>query len=242
MCIRVVQGKGGKDRYVPLGADVLELLRAWWHIAHPSQWLFARRATTRRSRCDAQSAQRWYRAACADAGITKRGGIHTLRHCYATHLLEAGVDLYSLSQWLGHRHVSTTTRYLHLARPDAPDGATARSAEAAGGAAAGRRPLIAVATTLAEVLQHFGPEYLRTHDLSTAQARAWRAIVACRTTALGGQRMRCDGCGRTAVALALVPQPALPAVPEPPTRCLARCTAGRVARRAVLPPGLHAAA
>ena len=64
-----------------------------------------------------------YRSACAHAGITKRGGIHTLRHCYATHLLEAGVDRYSLSQWLGHSHVSTTTRYLHLVRPDVPDGA-----------------------------------------------------------------------------------------------------------------------
>jgi hypothetical protein len=52
-----------------------------------------------------------------------------------------------------------------------------------------------VATTLAEVLRHFGTEYLRTHGLSTAQARAWRAIVACRTPALGGQQMRCDGCG-----------------------------------------------
>jgi len=52
-----------------------------------------------------------------------------------------------------------------------------------------------VATTLAEVLRHFGPAYLRTHNLSTPQARAWRAIVACRTPALGGQRLRCDGCG-----------------------------------------------
>ena len=68
------------------------------------------------------SASRWYHAARTRAGIHKRGGIHTLRHCYATHLLEAGVDLHSLSQWLGHRHVSTTMRYLHLARPDAPDG------------------------------------------------------------------------------------------------------------------------
>ena len=67
--------------------------------------------------------QRWYRAARAAAGITKQGGIHGLRHAYATHLLEAGVDLYSLQQWLGHGHISTTTRYLHLARPDAPDGA-----------------------------------------------------------------------------------------------------------------------
>lgn len=52
-----------------------------------------------------------------------------------------------------------------------------------------------MATTLAEVLRHFGHQYLRTHTLGTAQARAWRAIVACRTAALGGQRLRCDGCG-----------------------------------------------
>ena len=52
-----------------------------------------------------------------------------------------------------------------------------------------------MATTLAEVLRHFGPDYLRAHGLSTAQARAWRAIVACRTPALGGARLRCDGCG-----------------------------------------------
>jgi hypothetical protein len=52
-----------------------------------------------------------------------------------------------------------------------------------------------MATTLADVLRHFGPEHLRTHSLNSAQARAWRAIVACRTAALGGQRLRCDGCG-----------------------------------------------
>jgi site-specific recombinase XerD len=51
------------------------------------------------------------------------GHHQTLRQAYATHLLEAGVDLYSLQQWLGHRHVSTTTRYLHLVRPDVPEGA-----------------------------------------------------------------------------------------------------------------------
>jgi len=122
MCIRVVQGKGAKDRYVPLAPDVLEVLRAWWRLARPAGWLFAA-SGDRAQPMQVQSAQRWYRACCAHAGITKRGGIHSLRHAYATHLLEAGYDLYSLQQWLGHRHVSTTTRYLHLTRPDVPDGA-----------------------------------------------------------------------------------------------------------------------
>jgi integrase/recombinase XerD len=138
MCIRVVQGKGGKDRYVPLDEQVLQVLRAWWHHAHPREWLFTTPFTAPPKgqqqstsgagpRCAGPishaSPQKWYHAARTAAGITKQGGIHTLRHCYATHLLENGADLFSLSQWLGHRHVSTTARYLHLTRPDAPDGA-----------------------------------------------------------------------------------------------------------------------
>ncbi|MCE4540804.1 site-specific integrase [Pelomonas sp. P7] len=118
MCLHVVQGKGAKDRLVPLSPDTLAVARAWWRIGRPRGWLF----TAQRDAdlpLDLCVAQRWYRAACAHAGITKHGGIHTLRHCYATHLLEAGVDLYSLQQWLGHSHISTTMRYLHLARPDA---------------------------------------------------------------------------------------------------------------------------
>ena len=126
MCIRVVMGKGGKDRYVPLASDVLELLRAWWHSSHPRLWFFPGQGDGRQTApqpINDATVQKWYHGARAAAGITKRGGIHTLRHCYATHLLEAGVDLYSLSQWLGHRHVSTTGRYLHLVQPDVPDGA-----------------------------------------------------------------------------------------------------------------------
>ena len=121
-CIHVHEGKGAKDRYVPLGNDVLGMLRQWWRSARPTRWLFAMPSDAQRA-LPTINAQRWYRGACAHAGITKRGGIHSLRHCYATHLLEAGVDLYSLSQWLGHNHVSTTARYLHLVRPDVPDGA-----------------------------------------------------------------------------------------------------------------------
>lgn len=120
-CIRVEQGKGARDRYVPLSDDVLQVLRTWWQRTRSSDWLFA---AARDEHCplDGCMAQRWYYQARDGAGITKRGGIHTLRHCYATHLLEAGVDLHTLQQWLGHRHVSTTMRYLHLARPDQPEG------------------------------------------------------------------------------------------------------------------------
>ena len=122
MCVRVVQGKGAKDRYVPLPPDLLDEIRNYRRRLAPRGWLFAAAAHADRA-LDIDQAQRWYHHARDAAGITKAGGIHTLRHCYATHLLEAGVDLASISQWLGHRHLSTTARYLHLARPDAPDGA-----------------------------------------------------------------------------------------------------------------------
>jgi site-specific recombinase XerD len=122
MCLKVDQGKGAKDRYVPLSEDVLEVLRGWWRKARPQTWMFCAPSNEHQA-MDGLNAQRWYRSASLRAGITKHGGIHTLRHCYATHLLEAGVDLHSLQQWLGHQHLSTTTRYIHLAKPDAPDGA-----------------------------------------------------------------------------------------------------------------------
>lgn len=121
MLVHIVQAKGGKDRYVPLPADALQMLRQWWRQAHPRLWLFCAQSDPAQPLQD-DSASRWYYAARANAGITKSGGIHTLRHCYATHLLESGVDLHTLAQWLGHQHVTTTMRYLHLARPDAPDG------------------------------------------------------------------------------------------------------------------------
>ena len=197
MCVRVVQGKGAKDRYVPLPADVLQLLRAWWRLGHPRALAVSGAKRCRPSRWTWTAPSAGTARPAPIAGITKQGGIHTLRHCYATHLLEAGVDLHSLSQWLGHRHVSTTMRYLHLARPDAPDGARRLPLALLTALPSPHRALTgaAVATTLAEVLRHFGPEYLRSHALSTRAGRAWRAIVGCRTPALGGQLLRCDGCG-----------------------------------------------
>ncbi len=116
MCIRVVGGKGGKDRYTPLTVTLLEALRLYWRAYRPRHWLFP--GTRDPSQPFNDSAlQRIYHRSRERAGITKQGGVHTLRHCYATHLLEAGVDLATLSRLLGHGHLSTTQRYLHLARP-----------------------------------------------------------------------------------------------------------------------------
>lgn len=120
MCIRVVQGKGGKDRYALLTPDLLEQLKLYWRTcrsgAKGDDWLFTSRSDpTQALACGC--GQYYYYTARSAAGITKEGGIHSLRHAFATHLLESGVDLDSISKLLGHAHLSTTSRYLQMARP-----------------------------------------------------------------------------------------------------------------------------
>ena len=119
MCVRVNAGKGGADRYSILSPSLLARLRPYCKTCapqrNPGKWLFAN-GTGERG-VGIESLQRAYQAARHCAGITKSGGTHTLRHCFATHLLEGGVDLYTISRLLGHRHISTTSRYLHLISP-----------------------------------------------------------------------------------------------------------------------------
>ena len=111
MMLRVESGKGAKDRYTLLSPRLLDLLRLYWRASRPVTWLFP----TRDGRCiDTTQAQKMYYAAKRRAGITKEGGIHSLRHAFATHLLEAGVDVHTIQRLLGHGHLSTTARYFHL--------------------------------------------------------------------------------------------------------------------------------
>jgi integrase/recombinase XerD len=114
MTIRVEQGKGGQDRYTVLSAHLLEALRGYWKETRPGTWLFP--SAQGPHPMDPSALQRAYQTAKQRAGITKPGGIHALRHAFATHLLEAGVDIHTIQRLLGHGHISTTTRYFQLTR------------------------------------------------------------------------------------------------------------------------------
>lgn len=112
MMVRVEQGKGHKDRYSVLFPWVLDTLRAYWRAYRPVLWLFP--GHDPRRPLSVTGAQRIYHQARQDAGIHHGRGIHTLRHCFASHLLEAGVDIYTVKRLLGHASLCTTAGYLHV--------------------------------------------------------------------------------------------------------------------------------
>ena len=114
MMIRVEQGKGRKDRYTILSKHCLELLREYWRSSHPGEWLFF--GKDKRQPMSISAAQRIYYRAKEKAQITKGRGIHTLRHCFASHLLDAGTELYIIKRWMGHSSLETTCQYLHLSK------------------------------------------------------------------------------------------------------------------------------
>ena len=115
MLLWVRHGKGDKDRGVPLSPALLDALRAHWHVRRPTTWLFPGHTPTGQRSLGAL--QRVCRRAVLAAGFTKKVSLHTLRHRYATHLLEAGVDLVTIQRLLGHRDLQTTARYTHVTAP-----------------------------------------------------------------------------------------------------------------------------
>jgi len=118
MLIHVRLGKGtggGKDRMVKLSAQLLNALRDYWRLRHPKNWLFPRASDPDRPMEDGTAYRAVVRAA-RRAGITKRVSPHTLRHSYATHLLDAGTDLRTIQLLLGHGNLKTTTIYLHVSQ------------------------------------------------------------------------------------------------------------------------------
>lgn len=110
--IHVVEGKGRKDRLVPLSLKLLDELRQYWKIARPPRLLFPGPRVDHPMH--ASYVQRVFRQAAQEAGIRKPATPHTLRHSYATHLMEAGVDLCTIQKLLGHNQLATTARYTHV--------------------------------------------------------------------------------------------------------------------------------
>lgn len=114
MVVHIRQGKGRKDRYVPLPERTLEQLRGYWLRHRHPQWLFPGRGLGSSEPMNESGVQKAFRAALKQSGIAKAASVHTLRHSYATHLLEAGVNLRLIQSYLGHDSLNTTALYVHL--------------------------------------------------------------------------------------------------------------------------------
>lgn len=114
MMVRVQQGKGGKDRYSILSKTALECLRQYWRAYRPKEWLFE--GQKEGTHICISSIRQIFLEAKKRAGITKPISPHTLRHSFATHLIEAGTSLHHVQLLLGHRSPATTTVYLHVSR------------------------------------------------------------------------------------------------------------------------------
>lgn len=110
--LRVEQGKGSKDRAVVISARLLTQLRLYWRQYRPRHWLFPN-SNTPKVHLSITTAQKVFKRAKQLTGIQKIGGIHSLRHAYATHQLENGLAIHKLQQQLGHRDLHSTLRYVH---------------------------------------------------------------------------------------------------------------------------------
>jgi site-specific recombinase XerD len=118
MVIHVRQGKGSRDRDVPMTPKLLEALREYWRWKRPQGYLFPSTEGHRGIEQPISDRTIWYicREAAKRAGIKKRIGAHTLRHSFATTLLESGTDLRTIQLLMGHAHLEHTTRYLHMSQ------------------------------------------------------------------------------------------------------------------------------
>ena len=117
MQILIRLGKGGKDRYALLSQTNLDVLREYWKVHRPKEWLFISRNKNKPdAHLSTRGIQNVFRGAQIAYGITKKISCHTLRHSFATHLLEDGVSIFHIKQLLGHSDISTTCIYLHLVK------------------------------------------------------------------------------------------------------------------------------
>ena len=223
MIIRIVQSKGRKDRHVMLPAEILDLLRQWWKarptehdagVAPEQRWLFPGRSEHRP--LTTRQFSRLFKEAAKAAGLRKTLSLHSLRHSFATHLLERGTDIRVIQALLGHDKLETTARYTRvatgmIAKIESPlDGLSAPRRRRAktrhrGAAGAVAPPAMArPALEVADILRDHGPAWREANrgHVSLDQLKVMSAIERCRTAALGGHVARCENaaCGHTLIA------------------------------------------
>ena len=192
MVIRVEQGKGGKDRYVMLSPQLLTILRTYWRLTRPKRWLFPGRDDERPLVPNVLHAA--CRSACAAAGLSKQVTVHTLRHTFATHLLESGADVRIIQVLLGH-----------VTPGSPPKRSATRRARSIGSAWKSCHPAeraMAPALEVADIVRRHGEAFRQAHSghLGGVERRIMGAITACRTAVLGGYVEQCDDCGATRIA------------------------------------------
>ncbi len=187
MVIHVREGNGGRDRDVLLTPKLLETLREYWRWMKPKSYLFP--GTVKGWRADVPITEKivWQAVneAAKRAEITKHVSPHSLRHCFATHMLEAGADLRTIQVLLGHAKLAHTTVYLHLSR---------RHLQAV------PSPLEAI--EVADIVRRTGNSFWEQQQshLAWPHRKVLDAIARCRTAALGGLRDQCVRCGHQAIS------------------------------------------
>jgi len=120
--LHIIQGKGHKDRLIPLGDTLIMYLRQYWVRFRPQGFLFSGSHPV--SSLGVTTPQKAFRQAKRTAGITKSGGIHSLRHAYATHSLQQGIPIHQLQQQMGHKSINSTLRYTHWLPQNGEGGCT----------------------------------------------------------------------------------------------------------------------
>ena len=208
MLIRIEQGKGRKDRNAMLSPQLLALLRLWWKegkrrgVMLPHGWLFPGR--THGDPITTRQINRAIHEAAEAAGIRKRVSPHTLRHSFATHLLEQDVDIRVIQVLLGHSKLDTTALYTRVATKTirSVTSPLERLAMLMQGERAQRLTRLRASLEVADIFRAEGASYrfVQAGHLSLAQLKVMSAIENCRTAALGGHVDGCDDCGYIRVA------------------------------------------
>lgn len=182
MRIFIRQPKGRKDRYTLLSENNLLLLRQYWKVYRPEHWLFPGIPNTKP--ISVRTVHEIFNQSRIAAGISKKASIHTLRHCFATHLLNQGADILRIKELLGHADIQSTTVYLHLS-----------DVQVLGVKSPLDVPLKGmIMIKLQQVFSRFSATFLDTHPVHREGLNAARDIMNCRTAALGGHVHQCDSC------------------------------------------------